>query len=243
MAHSFQFYVDPDHVTAQEFMIENQEHHHLCHVLRHQTGDDIQAVDGRGHRYHGTIDAIEKKCTRVRVRRTDFIGNDARCHLTLVQAVLKGPAFDWIVEKGTEIGISCFQPIITEHCHHGVRVRPERWRHIAIAAMKQSERVYCPVILPPVSFAEALRNYQNDPCFIAHRETDPDRPQDLRRLVSGRTRCAVFIGPEAGFTAQEFEQAIHNGVESLCLGRYRLRSETAGLVAAVKLFDAAGDPS
>lgn len=241
MSHHYQFYVDPQQVKKNIFFLEGEEFRHAVRVLRKKVGDSLAAVDGLGNCYEGQIEEITKTQLKVRVAFQKQNKGEPKLFLTLAQAVPKGSFFDWVVEKGTEIGVSAFQPMLTKYSLFDPSSRIERWRHKALSAMKQCGRSRCPEILSPLEFSYLIDNNSDIPAFIAHEGFQNSSDTDLAAVLKSPYRAIVFIGPEGGFSQEEFDLAVKNGVQPISLGSRRLRSETAGVVAAVKLLSAAGD--
>jgi 16S rRNA (uracil1498-N3)-methyltransferase len=241
MAHEYRFYVDPQNVLQGQIVLEGEEYHHIYHVLRKKPGDIIQAVDGEGSYYEASIHKINRTNIIASIIKTERVANKVGLAITLILALTKGRRVEWILEKGTEIGVAVFQPILTENCQISSGTRLERWRQLTISAMKQSGRFYCPAVKEIISYSEALSAYCRQPCFIAHEGVENAAPVRVRSMILHSTECAIFIGPESGFTDAEVELALKAGAMLLNLGGHRLRSETAGFVAAIQMLNAAGD--
>lgn len=251
------FYAPPENFTAAGVMLDKDEHQHLVRVLRHKIGDTVTVVDGAGIATEAEIVEIGRTVTRLRlIKKLRRLG-EPFVHLTLAQAVPKGTRFDWIIEKGTEIGVSAFIPLLCERSE----VTPgsgkiERWRRLTLSAMKQSCRSVCPAISEPVMFGALCRRaaslpsafYQGqsgrlrefDFVLLAHEASGDTLPQFVSRSPQPR-HGLVLIGPEGGFTASELQIAAETGIALLSLGPRRLRAETAGLVAAIKILSAFGE--
>ncbi len=140
------------------------------------------------------------------------------------------------MEKATELGVIEIIPLICE------RTEKEKFRHdrlqgICISAMLQSQQVWLPVLHEPVSFTDLpFPQYNNHQKFIAHCEESNKTPltdQPVNQLT------IILIGPEGDFTSAEIELATSNEFIPVALGDTRLRTETAGVVAAA-LLQAAG---
>jgi 16S rRNA (uracil1498-N3)-methyltransferase len=251
------FYAPPERFTAETIALERDEHAHLVRVLHHQIGDKVVVVDGAGLAAESEIVEIGKTVTRVRIIKKSRRLGEPFLHLTLAQAVPKGNRFDWVIEKATEIGVSAFIPLICEHSE--VTPGPaknERWHRLALAAMKQSCRSICPAISEPVMFGALCRRASSLPAayaagqsgrlrefdfvLIAHEGAGDPLPQLVNR--SPRPRIGlVMIGPEGGFSDAEVKIARDAGITFFGMGPRRLRAETAGLVAAMKLLSAFGE--
>jgi 16S rRNA (uracil1498-N3)-methyltransferase len=240
--HWEQYYIEPDHLRSDRFWIKGGEAKHIHRVMRKKAGDWLRAVDGQGGLYEGPILNIDESSVEVSIERESFMVHEPGLHLTLAQAMLKGSGFDWVVEKGTEIGISRFVPLITQRSVV-TRGRQERWQKKALAAMKQSTRSRCPEIAEPQSFDDFVTAPLEGGLFIAHDRDLGANPDDLISLLEQQSHALLIVGPEGGFSEKEVTLAIEQGYKLLRMGDRRLRSDTAGLVGAVKLLSAVGDLS
>jgi len=253
------FYAPPENFTADSITLAGDEHAHLIRVLHHQIGDKVMVVDGAGLAAESEIVEIGKTVTRLRLIKKARRLGEPFVHLTLAPAVPKGNRFDWMIEKATEIGVSAFIPLI---CERGEVTpgagRNDRWQRLALAAMKQSCRSICPAISAPVMFGALCRRASTLPAAFAAGQSGRLREFDfvlladegagdpLPQLVnrSPKPRLGlVMIGPEGGFTDNELKIAREAGINFLSMGPRRLRAETAGLTAAIKILAAFGELS
>ncbi len=235
-----QFYVKPENVRSDHFVIEGDEFKHATKVLRKQPGDVLTAVDGKGRLYSGVILNVEKNQLSVSLQDVADNVGEPGLKLTLAHAVPKGSHFDWVVEKGTEIGVSAFLPINTRRSIAHPESRLTRYQLKALTAMKQCGRSCWPIVYEPVAFAELFKRPAYDKIFIAHEQFASQNSlehHDLRNV----SQVLVCIGPEGGFTDDEFELALNSGSVPLGLGPRRLRSETAALVACMRILSWAGE--
>jgi len=239
------FFVEPDQViwqsgVATELYIRGEEHHHLTRVLRHQPGDRIFAVDGRGMFYAGTIETITKAFSRVRIEKVEPRHGEPRFQLTLAVGLPRLSRFEWLLEKVVEIGVVGVVPIISRY----TVVKPEtkkmsRWRNIARAAMKQCGRSVLPEIQPPMPLEALWRQVEQfDVRIIAHAPLPPQaRPFGAGEQSAPQgTSGLLLVGPEGGFAPEEVQKAIDGGFQFLSLGGRRLRTETAGVVASALIL-------
>ncbi len=238
------FYAPAQNFAGDFVTLVDDELHHLARVLHHKAGDRITVVDGAGvAAVDSEIVELTREFARVRILKKVRRYGEAHIHLALAQAVPKGSRFDWVIEKGTELGVSEFIPIL---CALGEveagENKVERWRRLALAAMKQSCRSFWPIIHAPITFealCEQSREYQLS--LIAHEGAD----EALRRLTEAALprKAVIAIGPEGGFTEVELRRAQESNFYSMSLGPRRLRAETAGLVAVTKLLTTLGQMS
>lgn len=160
---------------------------------------------------------------------------EGRTEVTLYQAVPKGKHMDLVIEKATEVGVAVIVPMFTERSvvRPGGDGKPERWRRLARSAARQSLRFQVPQVAEPVVFGEALRGAVGDNVLM-HNESELPH---IEEVVSGPT-VRLFVGPEGGWSERELGMAMENGFSVAQLGPYRLRSETAGIVATARAIAA-----
>ena len=149
--------------------------------------------------------------------------------VTLYQAVPKGGRMDLVVEKATEAGATRIVPLLTEHGEVNPREgKLDRWRRVAEAAARQSLRLRVPEVPEPVTFGSALQE-AGEAGVLLHNAPNAG---DLEEAVTGGV--CLFVGPEGGWGEEELEEAREAGLPVAGLGPYRLRSETAGVVAVAR---------
>jgi 16S rRNA (uracil1498-N3)-methyltransferase len=230
------FYAPPEAVRGDQCVIAEEEFAHLTHVMRRKVGDPLRIADGTGMAYDAVITGIEGRRALCRIEARHPLLNEPRVRVTLGAGLLKNPSrFDMLVEKGTELGVVRFVPLLTERTipRHA---RTDRWRKIALSAMKQAGRCVLPEVAEPVSLAEYLRSLPSGGLgIIPHEQTEGPA---LRGPIPG-AEVRICIGPEGGFTDLEVAGAVSAGFRPVSLGRRRLRTETAALLAAgLLLLDA-----
>ena len=200
------------------------ETHHVLKVLRGRTGDALEVVAAdrrlfaaelRGGREAAILEALEAP--------------EEPGEVSLYQAVPKGGRMDFVVEKATEVGVTSIVALATER---GI-VDPggpkiERWRRVAGAAARQSLRMGVPEVLGPVRFAEAALRV-GEGGVLLHNAPDLASLEDVVR-----SPVRLFVGPEGGWSGEEMRLAREAGLAFARLGPYRLRSETAGIVAVAR---------
>lgn len=219
----------PD-IREEEVALPEEEARHAGQVLRLSEGDSIQVVDGKGKRYTGSIHTINKKVCRVRLLDEAVIPRERPYRTHLVFAPTKNIArTEWLLEKATEIGVDDITPVFTFHSERR-RLRPDRLERILLAAMKQSQRAWLPVLHEPLSFDTFLeQDFGESQCLLAY--IDDLVTEHLKDTYQPTRDVTIAIGPEGGFSAVEAERAQDIGFSKVSLGPYRLRTETAGIVA------------
>lgn len=223
------FFAEQPLKMGESLYLENQEHHHLVHVMRVEVGETIELVNGSGALAKALVERVEKKRALLRILNVHTEQRPST-EIILAQAIPRSNRIDFILEKGTELGMTqlwLFPAIqgerkrLTEH-------QFERLRGLTIAAMKQCGRLYLPTIIekPPLAQWEA----PSYPSFFG--DTDPKAPPFLPLWQKERTKGIVFyIGPESGFTETEIEQLHRLKAKGVKLHPHILRTDTAALTA------------
>jgi 16S rRNA (uracil1498-N3)-methyltransferase len=213
---------------------------HLVRVLRAEVGQLYELSDNHDL-YLARIEVARKSVVSFRVLEK-LESPPPAVHVSLIAAVIKFDRFEWLVEKATELGVSCIQPFEATRSDPGLAAasqkRRPRWEKIALEASQQSRRVHLPQIEPAVRFAEAL---QIDASLRLLLDETSDAPPVLERFPerpSSSDRIALLLGPEGGWTDEERLQAVRTGWLPCSLGTTILRSETAG-VAGLAVIQAA----
>jgi 16S rRNA (uracil1498-N3)-methyltransferase len=207
--------------------LSEEESHYLSRVCRARPGERVAATDGRGTL--ATVRLVEGgRSAVVEVERCDHC-EPAR-HGWVLSGSPEGERGDWLVEKLAELGLSVFQPL---DCERGgwekMRGRAERWRRVAVAALRQSRRRFLLEIRDPIPLAEALAGL---PAGEGRWLADPAGPAagTLRPGVEALT--VGLIGPSAGLSGPEREAALAAGFAPICFSDSRLRTETAAMAWA-----------
>lgn len=204
---------------------------HVVQVLRMQNGEPLNLTDGKGNIYSCIItDNHRKKCL-VEVKEKIFSEPVSKKISIAISPVKNNSRFEWFLEKATEIGVSTIVPLICERTEKQ-HLKPERMQQIITSAMLQSRQAWMPELKEAVKFSNFVReNLQGDK-LIAHCDDQHKTPLSTCQLSNLST---ILIGPEGDFSQKEIEEALANGFTAVSLGNTRLRTETAGLVAAALL--------
>ena len=217
----------PDIAATLE--LPQDEAAHALRVLRLTEGAEVMLTDGKGLFYRAEIDIISGK--RCYMRIVEIITPEPlwQGHLHLAMAPTKNmDRIEWFAEKATEIG---FDELTFLDCRFSERkvVKTERVEKILVSAMKQSLKPMLPVLNGMIPFDKFVVSPFNGKKFIAHCYEGEKQP--LMQALQPGEDALVLIGPEGDFSPEEVQKAIANGFQPITLGRSRLRTETAALVA------------
>ncbi len=217
----------PDILSCTE--LPEEEATHALRVLRLQSGDLITLTDGNGNFYQAEITTASHKRCLLRILETTPHPPLWKGHLHIALAPTKNmDRMEWLAEKATEIGIDELSFL---NCRFSERkiIKTERIRKIMIAAIKQSLKARLPQVNEIEDFNHFVTRPFNGQKFIAHCY-EGDKPF-LPDVLHPGEDALVLIGPEGDFSEEEVQNAIANGFLPISLGRSRLRTETAALVA------------
>jgi 16S rRNA (uracil1498-N3)-methyltransferase len=209
---------------------------HIIQVLRKQIGEQVLLTDGMGNLLTAEIINDHKKKCGVRILQGQFTPAPER-RITVAISLLKNASrFEWFLEKATEIGIQTIIPLLCERTERE-HFRHDRMQSILVSAMLQSQQSWLPVLHQPVGYEQLFRQEEvmlHAQKFIAH--CMEDTRQELQQAVQvSQSSQIILIGPEGDFTPGEVEMALQHQFVPVVLGNNRLRTETAGVVAATLL--------
>ena len=217
--------------------ISKEDRHHLFHVLRMKAGDSLEAV------YQGEVfQAFLKENSQVDGEldlKEKIQGEEKSYQIYLLQGLPKGQKWEAILEHGTEVGIDVFIPLqmtrSLRKVDHKWEKLQDRWTKILEKAAKQSKQTRIPKVEKPCPLQEALRTLPPDTLILACYEEE--KISKMKDYVHGEKKnIALIIGPEGGLDPEEIQEIKNFGGKTVTLGRNILRTETAPLVAADRIY-------
>ena len=222
-------------IPESSLMIMSEESsRHMVQVLRMKETDRIQITNGKGTLLTAEITSAHKKKTEVRIEKKETFPAKLPKVAIAVSLLKNTGRFEWFLEKSTEIGVGEIIPLLcnrTEKNHF----REDRMRTILVSALLQSRQVWLPELRTPEKYSAFIKKSTGfDIKLIAHCLEDEKKSiQEFSAdILSSKI---ILIGPEGDFSPEEIEQAISESFIPVSLGDNRLRTETAAIVAAVKL--------
>ena len=220
------FYVP--YIENEEIELSELDSKHAIRVLRLKEGDDITIMDGKGILAEGVIIDENVKKTKVKVNKADFY--DPPLKLILAFSPTKSnDRNEWIVEKGTELGMTDCYPIFTHHSERR-KWNTDRMQKIAVSAVKQSGNPWLPQLHEAQTFDDFITTIEfKGVKMMAHcGEGEKTRISELANPLKNQL---VLIGPEGDFSMEEIEKAIQHNFQFVDLGDLTLRTETACITA------------
>lgn len=241
------FFIPPEAIREKRVLLRGAVVHQIRDVLRMRTGEEVVLLDNSGWAHRAELQMVDQDVVRGRVVDSWQLETEPRTHITLYQSLLKGQKFDWVLQKGTELGITSFVPVIAARCLVGSvddvsETRTDRWQKIITEAAEQAGRAVLPNLATPVFFEHACQQAGNGKLSIIPWEEE--RSLGLREALQSSSHPSeinLFIGPEGGFTVEEIDNAKNYNLVPVSLGPRILRAETAGIVAASAILFELGD--
>ncbi|MDA8594923.1 16S rRNA (uracil(1498)-N(3))-methyltransferase [Flavobacteriaceae bacterium] len=222
------FYASDIDANQNSYRFDKTESRHIVKVLRKLEGDRLNLTDGAGNHFDCIItQANDKRCI-VAIEQVNPIEKDWDYYLHIAIAPTKlNDRLEWFLEKATEIGLDEITPILCDHSERKT-IKEERYEKILVSAMKQSLKFRLPKLNKLTKFSEFIKRPLPENSYIAHCE---DREQQLLKNQSLKNEILIMIGPEGDFSSKEIDLALNRAVKGISLGKSRLRTETAALVA------------
>jgi 16S rRNA (uracil1498-N3)-methyltransferase len=233
------FYLPPELCTGEVLRLEGREAHHALHVLRVKRGEPVVILDGRGHEFLCEITDASRHAMTLLVKQKNS-SRPPSGRITLLQALPRGKIIESIIQKAVELGAHRIVPLLTERVvthldeSEGTNKR-EKWRQVAIEAIKQCGAAWLPEIAAPVSLSTINPHLSTaELSLVGSLQTGRRHPRECFQEFQTRygrrpESVAVWIGPEGDFTPDELKLIEASGALPISLGNLTLRVETAAI--------------
>lgn len=228
--------------SGQAAIIEGETAHHLARVLRAKAGQLYELSDGATV-WLGRIEKVARDRVEFSLLE-EVAAHQPLIDVTLLLAVVKFDAFEWVIEKATELGMSTVVPLAATRSEKALvsaaPKRAERWKKILAEASQQSRRLRVPALQPLSRIDQAFKAH---PCDLRIMLSEQAGAPPLRHVLAGERplTVALAIGPEGGWTESEFERGKAAGFHHVSLGQLILRTETAVIAALATINYAFGE--
>jgi 16S rRNA (uracil1498-N3)-methyltransferase len=227
------FFIEGTLQPGQTFQFDRDTAHQVRHVLRLRPGEPVILLDNSGFQFGGAISALDPVLVKLDSRES--CPGEPRVDIHLFFGLLKGDKLDYVLEKGTELGVIHFHPMITVRCvaRDPGESKLLRWERIVKEAAEQSGRGRLPRVDGVTSFNEACRQAAG----IGLIPWEEERSGDLRVALAGAAETvSLFIGPEGGFDSGEIDFARQCGLKPVTLGTRILRADTASIASVTAVL-------
>ncbi|TGK05533.1 16S rRNA (uracil(1498)-N(3))-methyltransferase [Leptospira langatensis] len=213
----------PGFLPSAELKLEGEEISHLKAFRVYSEEKAVIIKDGSGTNSYYSVPASSKSGSFLKSEKKEK-PKQASCIAT---AIPKGNRLEWLIQKGTELGITKFIFLVFAHSDRK-DLNPERLLKVAAEACAQSNQDFLPEILGPFSlqkFVESYSDPKDELLLLDPRSETKIDPNSIRNKT-------ILIGPEGGFRSEELDFLRKSSVPGVNVGESILRIETAGIFAA-----------
>lgn len=233
------FFIPLSTIHGEEVHITGSDVHHLLHVLRKKVGDTFEATDGYNRSLVLAIHKIQKDkviCTICETKKQE----ERSLTIRLFQALPKAPAWEDILTKACELGVTEIIPLLSERTMYPKEVvgtiKP-RWKRLVDETAKRVGRLTTMTIHPITTWGEISSLLSPNSLKIIPWEGE--KKTTLRELLENKSKIEsvdLIIGPEGGFSLREVENAISWGFSTVTLGTRILTTSTAVVTTLANIF-------
>jgi len=248
------FFIPPSWVQGNEVTITGPQARQMARVLRLRPGDRVIVLDNSGWEIEVRLVSVDQPLVKGDVLHRRLAGREPRTKVSLYQSVLRSNRFEFVLQKGTELGVVQFVPVITDRCVisdlDAVEKKRPRWEWIIQEAAEQCRRGRKPSLRSAILFARACEEARQAgglSLILWEEEQQLSMRTLLREAPPGREQAwppftiNLFIGPEGGFTPDEIAVARRYDLVPVTLGSRTLRAETAAVAASAAILYELGD--
>lgn len=222
------FYIEQDLQKGQAVTIEGDLAHQIRRVLRLAPGEQTVLFNGDGREYSGAIIDFVDEGVRVSVNECALSNNIPKKNITLAISIPKKDTFEWILEKGTELGVKGFIPLLSDRSEKK-DINTERAKKIIIEASEQSGRADVPTVSEVIKLSDVVKNSSGK--MIAFHTSGS--AFDAKEVGDDYT---LLIGPEGGWSERDLAYFAEQNIPIRCLGPQVLRVETAAIAISSLLL-------
>jgi 16S rRNA (uracil1498-N3)-methyltransferase len=251
------FYLPPERCAGAALRLDGREAHHALHVLRLKRGELVAVLDGVGNEFLCAVENSSRQAVTLSVSLKNFT-SPPPCSITLLQAVPRGKIIESIIQKAVELGVRRIVPLLTERVvthleDEDAGNKRDKWRQVAIEAIKQCGAAWLPEVVAPTTIAQVLNRNPSafparhslgdggslqplafDLSLVGSLQKERFHPREcFRKFQTQHKRLpqsvGVWIGPEGDFTLDELQAIQAAGALPISLGRLVLRVETAAI--------------
>ncbi len=228
------FFIKKENIEHNHIKITEGDALHISKVLRTEAGDVLTLCDGEGTDYLAEVISCNKECVLCNIIKTCPCLSEPEISVTLFQGLPKQGKMDYIIEKCTELGVSCIVPVSTKRSVVKIDDKTSeakkltRWQKIASESVKQCGRGTIPKVTQVMTIKEAIEFSKSLDLTIAAYECEQETSIKSVLETKNPKSVGIFIGPEGGLDSDEVKQFLSANIKTVTLGKRILRTETAG---------------
>jgi len=246
------FFQQCDIRLDEELGLSAINHRHAIQVLRLKIGQNLILFNGDGGEYQAKLVLADKRKSRVLIESYDPITRESPLITTLVLAIIKPDKMDFAIQKAVELGVSMIQPVYTKRSvikikENRLDKKMQHWQGVIIAACEQSGRTTIPELFAPKAIEVFLQNDSDKKCIAMLPGSHPKInalegfDDNLESNHEKNRMIVLLVGPEGGFTDEEEQAMLRQGVAPISFGSRILRAETAVIAGLTACQQCWGD--
>lgn len=227
------FFVEPSSISGKAIILTDKDAiGQIKKVLRLRGGDKVIFLNGRGEEFVSVIEEITNSEIKAYIEESEVNKNEPNLKITLCQALCKKDKFEWVLQKGTEVGVSEFVPVLADRSEK-TGLNSERAEKILRESAEQSERGIIPKLHGISKLEDVLKISSGEKILL------DKSGESIKSLIlsSSNSPLTIFVGPEGGWTGEEIDLAKKAGAKVISIGNTVFRTETAGMVVAAILLN------
>jgi 16S rRNA (uracil1498-N3)-methyltransferase len=243
------FFITPNDINGKHVTFPQDVTHQICHVLRLGEGDCVTILDNSGSAYNVRLtDAATNEGMTGSIFEVFSVESEPKTRITLCFGLSSREKVEWILQKGTEVGVAAFLPFVSSRTLvTSISIalkKQQRWERIIKEAAEQAGRGLLPILHPPRvlagCFTEIVENH--DLCLLAWEDAQHGESSFKALLDHFRgNSIALCVGPEGGFSEEEVQTAQTVGCQVVSLGARILRMETAAIIFPALVLHSLGE--
>ena len=211
-----------------ELTISPSQFSHLKKIARIREGEELLVLNGNGQKYFGTLLEFKKKTILFKLSKT--LSEDKKYLISLALALPKKDAFEEVIEKSIQMGISTIHTFSSKFSQHTFKEANERLNNLMASSYQQSNNPYRLNIfetVPLESVEDVTKSYKHKFYFTS---SDDSAQSSLDNLETNED-ILFFIGPEGGLSIEEEKQLCSAGFSAIHLPFPIMKTPTAVCVA------------
>jgi len=229
MSSTIRIYFSDDIQSDLSSRLTKEQTHYVKDVMRLKIGDKFSIFNTQGE-WNVVIESYEKNITKIKIMEK-VRDKDNEKNIWLAFSLIKQNPLNFIIQKGTELGVQRFIPILSERTV--VReINIERIKKITVEASEQSNRISVPKINKPELLKKFLSQFpKNGSLIFCDINSKKNNLKNILEKNIDDPIC-ILIGPEGDFSENERKMIIDlNQTYSISLAKNILKAETAALSA------------
>lgn len=240
------FFVPPDAIKGNQVSFSEQTGRQIQRVLRLNPGVTVIVLDNTGKMYETEL-VFDAQTVSGKILGTYQTDTEPTVNIRLMACVSQREKYEWILQKGTELGVTEFQPVISQRTlvqkTAAIDNKRARWETIIQEAAEQSHRGKLPVLLDVVKFDDLIKQVDSDACNLIAHTSDGMKSLKSVLKINDKMIFNLLVGPEGGFSDEEVSAAVEAGYQPVSLGTRILRMETAALaiVNSILFYSSSND--